>query len=122
MNSVFLRWFALALMIGLLAVMSFGCVMPGGGYGYGGGGSGRGYYEPYGASYGGWSSGYRVAPYHDGDHRQDFGGGHPPSNAYRPAPASRAMPSIPSGSRSYGGQGGGYGDGHGGGNGGWHDR
>jgi hypothetical protein len=118
MNSVLLRGFALAFLIGLLAVVSFGCVVPGGGYGYGGGGSGRNYYEPYGASYGGWSSGYHVAPYHDGDHRQDFGGDHPPSNAYRPAPASRAMPSIPSGSRSYGGQGGGYGDGHGGG----HDR
>ena len=38
MNSVLLREFALAFLIGLLAVVSFGCVVPGGGYGYGGGG------------------------------------------------------------------------------------
>jgi hypothetical protein len=54
-----------------------------------------GYYEPYGYEYGGWGGGYRVGPGRGGDRRGDH-----PSHSYRPAPASRATPSIPSHSRS----------------------
>lgn len=56
-----------------------------------------GYYEPYGYEYGGWGRGYRVGPGRGGDPR----GGHPGS--YRPAPASRPTPSIPSRPRGGGG-------------------
>jgi len=57
-----------------------------------------GYYEPWGYEYGGWGGGYRVGPGRGGDRR----GGHP-SSSYRGAPASRATPSIPHGSRGGGG-------------------
>ena len=60
-------------------------------YGYGG-------YGGYG-EYGGWGGGYRVGPGWGGDRRGDRGGGVQPSRSYRPAPASRATPSIPRGSR-----------------------
>ena len=53
-----------------------------------------GYYEPYGYEYGGWGGGYRVGPGGGGDRRADH-----PSHSYRPAPASRRTPSIPSRSR-----------------------
>jgi hypothetical protein len=100
------RWSATAFALGLVAVLSSGCVAPVGGYGYGydGGVSyGLDYYEPYGVAYGGWGSGYQVAPYHGGDQRAFAGGGRGAPHAYRAAPASRAMPSIPSRSRSGGG-------------------
>jgi len=103
MNTLLSRWAARASVIGLFAVLSSGCVVPGGGYGYdGGGGIGLGYYEPVGADYGGWGPGYQVAPYRGDDNRGGRGGGNAPSHAYRAAPASHAMPSIPSGSRSAG--------------------
>lgn len=64
-----------------------------------------GYYEPYGYDYGGWGVGYAVGPGRCCGHRDERGGrpdrgrvGHAP--AYRPAPAGRAAPSIPSRSRS----------------------
>ena len=103
MNS--LRWSAIAFVIGLFTVLSSGCAVTGGGYGYGydgGVGIGLDYYEPYGAyggwgpGYGGWGPGYHVGPFRDGAHRPDRGGGHPPPHAYRSAPASHPMPSIPS--------------------------
>lgn len=53
-----------------------------------------GYYEPYGYEYGGWGGGYHVGPGRGGDRRGDH-----PSHSYRPAPASRRTPSIPSRSR-----------------------
>lgn len=59
------------------------------GVGYAGG-----YYEPYGYDYGGWGGGYRVGPGRGGDRR----GGRAP-RSYRPAAASRPMPSIPRGAR-----------------------
>ena len=116
MNVLLLRWAASALVIGLFTVLSTGCVVTGGGYGYdGGAGIGLDYYEPYGADYGGWGPGYHVAPFRDVDHRPDRGGGRPAPHAYRAAPASHSIPSIPSrsgGSRSGGGGGrGGGGDG-----------
>jgi hypothetical protein len=52
------------------------------------------YYEPYGYEYGGWGGGYHVGPGRGGDRR-----GEHPSHSYRPAPASRRTPSIPSRSR-----------------------
>ena len=103
MNSLLLRWSAIAIVIGLFTVLSSGCVVTGGGYGYDDGvGIGLGYYEPYGAVYGGWGPGYRVGPIRGGDHRPDRGGGHPSPHTYRPAPASHSVPSIPSHSRSGG--------------------
>jgi len=102
-NTLLLRWSARACVIGLFAVLSSGCVGPGGGYGYdGGAGIGVGYYEPVGVDYGGWGSGYQVAPDRGGYNGRGRGGGHPAPHAYRPAGASRAMPSIPSASRSAG--------------------
>jgi hypothetical protein len=92
---------------GLFAVLLSGCVVPvGGGYAEDGGvsvGLGVDYYEPFGAVYGGWGPGYRVGPYRGGDYRQERGGGREAPHAFRPAPASHSMPSIPSRSRSGGG-------------------
>ena len=103
MNAAHLRWSAIALVIGLFMVLSSGCVVTGGGYGYDGDvGIGVDYYEPYGVDYGGWGPGYRVGPFRDGAHRPERGSGQPPAHAYKPAPASRSMPSIPSRSRSGG--------------------
>jgi hypothetical protein len=101
MNSLLLRWSAIIFVIGLFTVLASGCVVPAGGYGYDDGvGIGVDYYEPYGAVYGGWGTGYYVGPYRDGGHRPGRGGGHQPQHAYTPAPASHSMPSIPSRSRS----------------------
>ena len=101
MKASFLRRPALASLIGLAAVISSGCVVTGGGYGYGDGvGIGVDYYEPYGAVYGGWAPSYHVAPVRDDYHRPESGSGHPAPHAYRAAPPSRSMPSIPSRSGS----------------------
>jgi hypothetical protein len=100
MNTLLLRWSAIAFVVGLCTVLSSGCVVADGGYGYNEGvgvGVGLDYYEPYGAAYGGWGPGYRVGPYRDGNHRGGGGGG---SHAYRSASGSHSMPSIPSHSRS----------------------
>ena len=103
MNILLLRWSAIAFAIGLFTVLASGCVVTGGGYGYDDGvGIGLDYYQPYGAVYGGWGPGYRVGPIRDGYQRPDRGGGQPAPHAYRSAPASRSMPSIPSRSRSGG--------------------
>jgi hypothetical protein len=110
MNISSLRWLAIAFVIGLFTTLSSGCAVTGDGYGYGYDGDvgiGLDYYEPYGGDYGGWGSGYHVGPYRGGDHRPGRGGGHAPSHAYRSAPASHSMPSIP----SHGG-GGAHGHGH----------
>ena len=105
MKTLFLRWSAIALVIGLFAALSAGCAVTADGYGYGydsGVGIGLDYYEPYGADYGGWGPGYRVAPFRGGDHRPERAGSPARQHAYRAAPAARAMPSIPSRSRSGG--------------------
>jgi len=102
MNIFFLRWSALAIEVGMLTVLSAGCVLSGG-VGYDDGGVvGAAYYEPAGVVYGGWGPGYRVAPYRGDGHRTTGEGGRAPVHAYRPAPASRTMPSLPSHSRSGG--------------------
>ena len=101
MNISLLRWLALVFVGCTLTILLSGCVFPGGGYEYDGGVDiGAAYYEPYGVDYGGWGPGYHVAPYRGGDHRSTGGGGH--AQAYRSAPASRSVPSIPSRSRSGG--------------------
>jgi len=100
MNSLLLRWSAIAFMTGIFTVLLSGCVVSGGGYGYDSGvGIGVDYYEPYGAAYTGWGPGYFVAPIRDGGHRPERGG-NSTSHAYRSAPSSHAMPSIPSRSRT----------------------
>jgi hypothetical protein len=107
------RGAATAAVVAVAVALSSGCVVTDGGYGYGGAPYGVGYYEPAGIAYGGWGPGYDVAPFRRGYPLRY--GGHPPPHAYRAAPASRAMPSIPTGARPGGGHGGG---GHGGGGGG----
>jgi hypothetical protein len=97
------RWLALAFVFCMLPVLLSGCFFPGGGYGYDdGGGFGANYYEPAGGSYGGWGHSYQVAPFRGGDHRPVGGGGHASGRAYKSAPASRSVPSLPSHSRSGG--------------------
>ena len=117
MSAFRVRRFAITLAIGTAVVTLPSCVVPGpDGYGYGGADVGIGvdYYEPYGIGYGGWGPGYRVGPYRDGGHPQEHFGGRPGGGerAYRGAPASRAMPSIPSHPHSGGGGGGGGGGEH----------
>ena len=118
MNNLLLSRLVPALVVGTLMVLSAGCVLPvGGGYGYDdGGGIGAGYYEPYGVDYGGWGPGFQVAPFRGGGHRSNGGGGHASAPAYRSAPGSRSMPSLPS--HGGGGRGGGGGGGSRGGGGG----
>jgi hypothetical protein len=79
----------------LLALLCNGCVVPGDRYAAGSVSYGVGFYEPYGYDYGGWGSGYLVGPPR-GDHRR-FEARHvsPSRHAYRPAPPSHHMPSIP---------------------------
>ena len=96
MKTFFLRWSAFTVAAVAWTFLSAGCIMSDGGYGYDGGGAvGVGYYEPFGMDYGGWGPGYQVAPYRggrrEGGERRSGGGGH----AYRSAPASRSMPSLP---------------------------
>jgi hypothetical protein len=96
MNITCKRWIAVALGVVALSMLN-GCEVTGAsvdgsvGVGYVGG-----YYEPYGYEYGGWGGGYRVGPGRGDDRR----GSHP-SPSYRPAPASRRTPSIPSRSRGH---------------------
>jgi hypothetical protein len=102
-NIFLLRFSAIAFVIGLFSILSSGCAVTEGGYGYDDGmsiGIGLDYYEPYGVDYGGWGSGYRVGPIRGGDHRPDRGGSRSPPHAYKSAPASHSMPSIPSRSRA----------------------
>ena len=106
MNISRLRWLGLSFVVLTLTVLLTGCVLGGGGY-YDGGYAGATYYEPSGVVYGGWGHDYHVAPPRGGEHRADEhrpagGGGHEAARAYRPAPASRSMPSIPSQPRAGG--------------------
>jgi hypothetical protein len=89
--------------IGVLTLLLSGCVADGGEYGYRTDiGIGTDYYELDGYDYGGWGPDYRVGPYRAGSPRPGRGAGNSIRHSYRPAPASHAMPSIPSGSRSGG--------------------
>lgn len=103
MNILLVRWSVITFVIGLFTLLSSGCVVPGDGYGYDtrvGVGIGLGYYEPYGAFYGGWGPGYNVGPIHGDHYRPDRGGGRRTPHVYRSAPRSQSMPSIPSRRRS----------------------
>jgi hypothetical protein len=97
MNTLLIRWSTIALVLGLSTAVLSGCVVSGDGYGYDNSariGIGLGYYEPYGAYYGGWGPGYRVGPTRGNNLRPDRGS-RPNPRAFRPAPAIRPMPSIP---------------------------
>jgi hypothetical protein len=100
MNLVCARWLATGLGAVALTVLN-ACAVTGvdGSVGVG---YDAGYYEPWGYDYGGWGYGYRVGPGRGGDRRGDWNhdrrGEHPP-RSYRPAPAERRTPSIPSRSR-----------------------
>jgi hypothetical protein len=111
------------LMVGVLLMVLIGCVAEGGGY-YGAVPSyDLGYYSSYGLDYGVWGPTYDVAPFYRArpyDHyRGGFAyGGRPGPRAFRPAPAARGIPSIPTAGRGGGRGGGGHGGGgHGGGGG-----
>jgi hypothetical protein len=90
-------------MRGLIVVMFAavaGCVVGGGYAGAVGVGYGADFYEPGGYDYGGWGPGYRVGPprrgFDEGRRPESHAAPHP---AYRPAPPSRSMPSLPTHSR-----------------------
>lgn len=91
--------------VAALLILPAGCaVTADGGYGYSGTAvMGVDYYEPFGDAYdfGAWGSDYRVGPSRGGIPRFGAGGG---ARGYRPAAASRAMPSIPMGGRGGGGR------------------
>ena len=105
-----LRTGAFALSVTLGAAYLGGCADYGGGY-YGGGpdvdvGVGFGYYDSGWCCAGGWGRGYRVGPSRGDHHWDGHGGGgnhgRPPTHSYRPAPAGRPVPSIPSHGHSRG--------------------
>ena len=99
MNTLLVRWSAIALVLGLFTVLSSGCVVPGDGYGYDNGatvGIGLGYYEPYDSYYGGWGPDYRVGPVYGDHYRPRYDAGRQFPHAYKAAPISRPAPSIPS--------------------------
>jgi hypothetical protein len=84
-----------ALGIALLTFLS-ACVVPGGGYERSAGVTyGVNYYEPSGHAYGGWAPGYKVGPPRGGDLHPSPAHYEASPHAYRPAPPSRPMPSIP---------------------------
>jgi hypothetical protein len=99
MTTALNRTLRAALAIAVVVVLQ-SCVAGGGAYYEGGAvdvGYGVDYYEPWGYEYGGWGPGYWVGPGRRGYHRPDGGGRAAP--AYRAAPPSRSMPSIPGRSR-----------------------
>jgi hypothetical protein len=84
MSNVLRRWTGRTLAF-LLLVVSSGCMVSSRGYV-------GGVYEPTGYVYGGWGPDYRVGPpRHGGQRRPEQS----PPRAYRPAPRSRTLPSIP---------------------------
>lgn len=105
MNTLLVRRPMMALVLGLFTVLSSGCAAPGNGYNTRVGvsvnydGPYDSYYEPYGSYYGGWGPGYYVGPI-NGNNYSPHHGGRPTPPAYRPAPLSRPVPSIPSRRRS----------------------
>jgi hypothetical protein len=100
MSILRLREFCFVLGIGLLTVLTFGCVDPDEGNGYGGG-MGLDYYEPAGYVFGGWNPGYFVGPTRGGN-QVPVPTSSPAPHTYKDALASRPLPSIPSVPRSKG--------------------
>lgn len=108
MNILLLRWSGLVFVVLTLTVLLSGCILTEGGYDYYDGGDvGVTYYEPSVIEYGGWGPSYYVVPFRGDEHRHEVEhhttskGGHA-ERAYKSAPASHSMPSIPSRSRSGG--------------------
>lgn len=117
MTTLLARWSANALVMGL-SVLSIGCVPYGDGYGYSGAVYGVDYYQPsyygtygygtygqpyygsYPVNYGGWGYGYQVAPYRGGVYHPVPSASRTSPPPYRPAAATRPVPSIPSRPRS----------------------
>jgi hypothetical protein len=109
MNILPSRRSAAACAIVLIAVLSSGCAVDGDGYnsdmsiglesydpfGF----YEPGFYDPYGAGYGGWGPGYYVGPFGHGGYGPYRGDFHPPPHAYRSARPFHPVPSIPSRSR-----------------------
>lgn len=83
----------------LLALLCNGCVVPGDRYNSGRISYGVDFYEPYGQDYGGWGPGYMVGPPRNGDRHFTTRHFSPSPHAYRPAPLSRPLPSLPTHSR-----------------------
>jgi len=84
------RWPAIACVIGLCAVVASGCaVVPDGDYGW------PGYYEPVGGALGGWGPGYLVGPVGGGGYLGGGGGFGGGQHAFRGAPTTGSVPSIP---------------------------
>ena len=103
MKGRLVRSLARVVIAGSILIVPYGCAIDAGaGYGYEGSMDvGVDYYEPLGFDYGNWGPAYGgVAPYRNRAPRAGRGGGGPPGHGYRPAPPTRAMPSIPSGARS----------------------
>ncbi|MGD0960267.1 MAG: hypothetical protein ABSB19_10710 [Methylomonas sp.] len=99
--------FAIAMVAGLLTLVTYGCVSTGGYGAQYGGYNGLYYNENIGDGYSNWGPNYFVGPSRRGEQGADHRGaqrvdqgGHEMAHAYRAAPASHAMPSIPSSSRS----------------------
>jgi hypothetical protein len=90
MNIAHRRW--LVSTLGLLSLLGLSACLVGRGGGYVGG-----VYEPSGYEYGGWGSGYHVAPPRDGDRRREQSTSH----VYRPAPPDRRTPKIPTRPRDH---------------------
>jgi hypothetical protein len=119
------RWLAGIVALAILSSLSGGCVVGDGGYGYYDNG-----YAPYGDyyesdvffggglrdhdrhdhDYRGWGPGYHVAPYRRGGEHFEHGSEHRGGgeHAFRSAPASHPMPSLPS-RGAMGSRGGGFG-------------
>ena len=106
MNISLLRCLAIEFVACALTGLLSGCVVAPGGY-YDDEGIGAAYYDPPDVVYGDWGPSYHVAPYRDGDHRDHRPSGHASPRAFRPAPASHSVPSIPSQPRSGGSRSGG---------------
>jgi hypothetical protein len=98
--SIVLRLGAASAVGVVLLTFVSACVVPGEGYERSSGVAyGVNYYEPSGHAYGGWPPGYKVAPPRGGDPHAEHARYEPPPQAYRPAPSSRQLPSIPTRSR-----------------------
>jgi hypothetical protein len=90
MNNLPQRWMIPALGVLLFAGLC-ACIATGPGYDGGGAGGYVGIYGPEGYDYGGWGPGYHVAPPRGNERRAQ----QPPAHAYRAAPRSRPVPTIP---------------------------
>ena len=111
MSPRFTGWTMAAIVSGTFLFLSSGCVATADG-GYEPNVNvdvdvGLDYYDQFGFDYGTWGPGYAVGPYRGAGPRPRRGDGNPghAGHGFRPAPASRGTPSIPSGPRAGGGRG-----------------